>query len=655
MGVIMRLLKKLSKLFIIGLFILFLVIGGLYTYAYFSPKLDIKNANQFYIYDDKEEIVYQGSGNNDWVSLDEISPYFIEAVLSTEDKNFYKHHGFDYLRIIKAMYTNIVSGRIVQGASTISQQYIKNMYLDFDKTWQRKIEEAFLTLRLEVQYEKDEILEGYLNTINFGQGNYGIENASNFYFNKSAKDLTLEEAIILAGVPKAPNKYNPVTDYEKALDRGKIIAKLMLNNDVIDQNTFNNLFKEDISIYGRRNDDNLNMLMYYQDAVYNELETLEEIPDSLIEAGGIKVYTSLNLNAQKIMEENILKYMDDNEESMQVASIIINPKTGGVMALTGGLDYAKSQFNRATQSSRQVGSAIKPFLYYAALENGMVSSSTFLSEPTTFMFSTNQSYSPANYNEKYANKNITMAAALAYSDNIYAVKTHLFLGEETLVNTAKRMGIETELSPIPSLALGTCGLSMFDFARGYTTLASGGYKRNLSFILRVEDMEGNVLYEKKKDNNLVLNESYTYILNEMMTGTYNSSFIDYNTPTVMSIAGKISNKYAIKTGSSGTDCWMVGYNPNVLMMVWNGYDDNKGLEVKDGTISKNIWVDTVENLEIDNEWYQKPDNVIGVPLNAITGEETEDSTKTAIFYYVNGSEYNNQNTEFVFKEKEKAN
>ncbi len=655
MGVIMRLLKKLSKLFIIGLFILFLVIGGLYTYAYFSPKLDIKNANQFYIYDDKEEIVYQGSGNNDWVSLDEISPYFIEAVLSTEDKNFYKHHGFDYLRIIKAMYTNIVSGRIVQGASTISQQYIKNMYLDFDKTWQRKIEEAFLTLRLEVQYEKDEILEGYLNTINFGQGNYGIENASNFYFNKSAKDLTLEEAIILAGVPKAPNKYNPVTDYEKALDRGKIIAKLMLNNDVIDQNTFNNLFKEDISIYGRRNDDNLNMLMYYQDAVYNELETLEEIPDSLIEAGGIKVYTSLNLNAQKIMEENILKYMDDNEESMQVASIIINPKTGGVMALTGGLDYAKSQFNRATQSSRQVGSAIKPFLYYAALENGMVSSSTFLSEPTTFMFSTNQSYSPANYNEKYANKNITMAAALAYSDNIYAVKTHLFLGEETLVNTAKRMGIETELSPIPSLALGTCGLSMFDFARGYTTLASGGYKRNLSFILRVEDMEGNVLYEKKNDNNLVLNESYTYILNEMMTGTYNSSFIDYNTPTVMSIAGKISNKYAIKTGSSGTDCWMVGYNPNVLMMVWNGYDDNKGLEVKDGTISKNIWVDTVENLEIDNEWYQKPVNVIGVPLNAITGEETEDSTKTAIFYYVNGSEYNNQNTEFVFKEKEKAN
>ncbi len=653
MGVIMKILKKFFKVFVFICIICLVICIGLYTYAYFSPKLDIKNANQFYIYDDQENLIYQGSGNNEWVELDEISPYFIEAVLSTEDKNFYKHHGFDYLRIIKAMYTNIKNGAIVQGASTISQQYIKNMYLDFDKTWQRKIEEAFLTLRLEVQYSKDEILEGYLNTINFGNGNYGIENASQFYFNKKARDLTLEESIMLAGVPKAPNKYNPVADYEATINRGKIIAKLMLNNEVIDDKTYNSLFNEKIYIYGKKNEDNLNMLMYYQDAVYNELEKLEEIPDSLIESGGIKIYTSLNIEAQKLMEENILKYMNDEiDDEMQVASIIINPKTGGVMALTGGLDYTKSQFNRATQSSRQVGSAIKPILYYAALENGMVSSSTFLSEPTTFMFSSNQSYSPSNYNEKYGNKNITMAAALAYSDNIYAVKTHLFLGEETLVNTAERMGIKTKLDPIPSLALGTCGLSMFDFARAYTTLASGGYKRELSFILKVEDMEGNILYEKNNDDDLVLNESYTYILNEMMTGTYNANFIDYNTPTVMSIASKISNKYAIKTGSSGTDSWMVGYNPNVLMMVWNGYDDNRELAVKDGTISKNVWVDTVENLEIKKEWYEMPSNVIGVPLNAITGEETDDLSKTSIFYYVNGSEYNNQDIEVVFKEKE---
>ena len=321
------------------------------------------------------------------------------------------------------------------------------------------------------------------------------------------------------------------------------------------------------------------------------------------------------------------------------------------MALTGGIDYALSQYNRAISSKRQVGSSIKPLLYYAALENGMVSSSTFLSEPTTFMFSTNNTYSPSNYNQKYANKNITMAAALAYSDNIYAVKTHLFLGEDVLVNTAKRMGINGDLQAVPSLALGTCELSMLDFARAYTTLASGGYKKELSFIRRVEDMHGNVLYKKDDKQEMVLNGSYTYILNEMMTSTYNSAFIDYSTPTVMSIASKIPGKFAIKTGSSGTDCWMVGYNSNVLMMVWNGYDDNQQLEVKDGTYSKNIWVDTIEKLDISYEWYEMPSNVIGVPLNAITGEETNDEDNMNIFYYVNGSEYNNQDTEFVYKEK----
>ena len=650
MGVNMRLLKKSIRLFcilcVLGLFVVF----GLYLYAYLSPKLDIKNANQFYIYDDQENLVYQGSGNNDWVSLDEISPNLINAVLSTEDKKFYKHHGFDYLRIVKAMYTNIVSGSIVQGASTISQQYIKNMYLDFDKTWERKIEEAFLTLRLEVHYSKDEILEGYLNTINFGQGNYGIENASQFYFNKSAKDLNIEESIMLAAIPKAPNKYNPVTNYDAAISRSKVIASVMLNNDMLDNDTYDKLFISDIEIYGKDNENDLNMLMYYQDADYRELESLDEIPNSLIESGGIKIYTSLNMEAQTKMEDSILKNMNKND--MQVASIIINPNTGGVMALSGGIDYSKSQYNRAISSKRQVGSSMKPFLYYAALENGMVSSSTFLSEPTTFMFSNNKSYSPANYNEKYANKNITMAAALAYSDNIYAVKTHLFLGEETLVNTAKRMGIQGDLEPVPSLALGTSELSMLDFARGYTTLASGGYKRDITFIEKVLDMDGNVLYEKNNKDDLVLNESYTFILNEIMTSTYNSAFVDYNNPTIISLASKISSKYAMKTGSTGTDCWMVGYDSNVLMLTWNGYDDNREMEVKDGSISKNIWVDTVENLSIDKKWYDMPNNVVGIPLNAITGEVTEDMKKTTIFYYVNGSEYNNQDTEFVFKEKD---
>ena len=642
----MRLLKRF-----ILFNILVIIVGciGLYGYAYFSPKLDIRNANQFYIYDDSNELIYQGSGNNEWISLDEVSPYFIDAIISTEDKNFYKHFGFDFMRIGKAMLVNIQNGKIVQGASTISQQYVKNMYLDFDKTWKRKYEEALLTLRLEVHYSKDEILEGYINTINFGQGNYGIENASQYYFNKHAKDLSMEEAIMLAGIPKAPSNYNPVSNYKSSIKRAKLISNLMYENKYINEDVLNTLFINEIDIYGKKSENNLNTLMYYQDAVYRELENLDGIPDSLIEHGGIKIYTSLNLEAQRVMEESINNNISDN--GMQVASIIINPSTGGIMALSGGVDYSSSQYNRAISAKRQVGSAIKPILYYAALENGMVSSSTFLSEPTTFMFSDSNVYSPANFNDKYGNQNITMAPALSYSDNIYAVKTHLFLGEDMLVNTANRMGIKSTLDPLPSLALGTCELSMIDFARAYSTLANEGVKNELSFINKVEDFKGNVLYEKKLDNEMVLNKSYTYILNELMTSTYNSNFVDYNTPTVMSVASKISNKYAIKTGSSGTDSWMVGYNKNVLMLVWNGYDDNRELEVRDGSISKNIWVDTVENLSIEKEWYEMPENVVGIPLNAITGKEENDTSKINVFYYVNGSEYNYTDTEFVYKEK----
>lgn len=645
----MKKVKKIMKFFITSIILFTIIIGALYGYAYFSPKLDIVNTNQLYIYDDNSNLIYQGSGNNEWVSLNEIADDLVNAVISTEDKNFYHHNGFDYFRIAKAMLTNVKSGKITQGASTISQQYIKNMYLEFDKTWKRKFEEALLTLKLEVHYSKDEILEGYLNTINFGQGNYGIENASEYYFNKKASNLTLEEAIILAGIPKSPNYYNPVSNYEASIKRAKIIAKAMLKNKYISEETYNNLFRKSIKIYGQKNENDLKMIMYYQDAVYNELESIETIPKSLIESGGLKIYTSLNVEAQRKMEENIQKYMANSGE-LQVASLIINPKTGGIMALTGGTDYAKSQFNRAISAKRQVGSSIKPLLYYSALENGMVSSSTFLSEPTTFVFSSNKTYAPANYNNKYGNKNITMAAAIAYSDNIYAVKTHLFLGEETLVNTAKRMGIKQQLKAIPSLALGTCELSMLDFARAYSTLASGGYKNELTFINKVEDLNGNILYEKKEKKDLVLNESYTYILNELMTATYNNSFIEYNTPTVMSISSKITKKYAIKTGSSGTDCWMVGYNPDALMMVWNGYDDSKELKVSDGAISKNIWADTMESILKESNWYETPSNIVGVPLDPVTGDKPKDD-KYFMYYYVSGSEYNNQNTEFVYKEK----
>ena len=633
-------------------FISFIVIMvGLYTYAYLSPKLDLKTSGSLYLYDNNNELIYQGSRNNEWANIEDISDYLINATIAVEDKNFYKHNGFDYLRIIKAMYLNIKNGAIVQGASTISQQYIKNLYLDFDQTWERKIEEAFLTLELEVHYEKDEILEGYLNTINYGQGNMGIVNASSYYFNKKPSELTLEEAIMLAGISKNPGAYNPVSDYDACINRAKIVAQAMLNNEYIDEETYNSLFQEKIEIYGQNKTNNLQMIMYYQDAVLDELSNIPEIPESLIDAGGLKIYTTLDMDIQTNMEENILANKVDDE--IQVASIIVDPNTGAIKALTGGMNYATSEYNRAIDSKRQVGSTMKPFLYYAALENNMTMSSTFSSEPTTFNLSNGKTYSPSNADDLYANKEITMAAALALSDNIYAVKTNLFLGVDTMIEVAHRTGITAELNEVASLPLGTSEINLIDFATGYTTFATGGYKKDLYFIERIEDLEGNILYEHEEKNTLVLNPNYTYILNEIMNTTSNDAFVDYTTPTALTIASKFTNKYAIKTGSTNTDFWIVGYNKDALVMTWMGYDDNKYINSKVRTNSKKAWADIIEYVlkDVDTSWYETPKNVVAIPLDAVTGKTTNDSKKAALYYYVKGSEPGVSKEQYVNKEE----
>ena len=644
-------MKFLIKSFIF-LFISFVVLLiGLYTYAYLSPKLDLKTSGSLYLYDNKNDLVYQGSRSNEWANLEDISDNLKNAVIAVEDKNFYNHHGFDYLRIAKAMLTNIKKKSIVQGASTISQQYIKNLYLDFDKTWKRKAEEAMLTLELEVHYDKDDILEGYLNTINYGQGNMGIVNASSYYFNKKPSELTLEEAIMLAGIPKNPAGYNPVSNYEASLKRAWVVAKSMLNNGYIDEDTYNNLFKEKLEIFGQTKNNNLQMIMYYQEAVLNELSNIKKIPASLINAGGLKIYTTLDLKEQTSLENNILSNKVDDE--LQVASVIVDPKTGAVKALTGGMNYAKSQYNRALKSKRQVGSTMKPFLYYAALENNMTMSSSFRSEETTFNLASGKTYAPQNAGNIYASKEITMAAALALSDNIYAVKTNLFLGVDKMIDVAKRTGINANLDEVASLPLGTSEINILDYASGYTTFASGGYQKELYFIEKIEDIDGNVLYEHEDKNRLVINPNYTYILNEMMTSTTNDAYVDYTTPTALNIASTLTHKYALKTGSTNTDYWIVGYNPDRLMMMWMGYDNNKEVNGNVRNNAKKIWALTIEESlnSINTTWYETPKNVIAIPLDAVTGKTTNNQNKVALYYYVKGTEPGVNKEQYVIKEE----
>ena len=631
-------MKKIYKFILISSVTFSIIYFSLYLIAFFTPKLPIRNTNSYHFYDINGNLY--PNDNDKWVKLDEISRDLINATIAVEDKNFYNHIGFDYLRILKALYKNVTSNKTLEGASTITQQYAKNLYLNFDKTLKRKINEAWLTVRLEVQYSKDEILEGYLNTINYG-GIFGIENASEYYFGKSSKELNLAESSMLAGIPKSPNNYSPTINIENAKKRQKTVLQAMLNNNYITKEQYDDAINTNLKYIGSLDNNSSNTIMYYQQAVINELESIKEIPDSFLATGGLKIYTNLDMNAQNTLENSINKYY--KEDSPQIAGIMVNPNNSSIIALIGGKNYKESQFNRAINSKRAVGSTIKPFLYYSALENGFTPSTTFTSEKTTFTFSDGELYSPNNFNDKYPNKSISLVSAIAYSDNVYAVKTHLFLGEKNLVDIASRVGIKEKLDPIPSLALGSIGMSLKDLINGYATLASGGLKEDLHLINKVEDINGKVLYQVREKKELVLNPSLVYILNEMLTSTYNTAFVDYSYPTCYPIASKLTKKYAIKSGTTDVDNLVIGYDNNILLGLWSGYDNNESVPADNSYNLKQVWADTISNYDIENkkEWYDIPNNVIGVIINPIDGTLANNkSKKKTIMYYINGTEPN---------------
>lgn len=634
----LKILILCYKIFCYFVIFIFLALFGFYLYAYITPKIDVQSSNRIILYDDSDEVFYQNTATSSWVSLDEISPYAIKGIVDTEDKNFYSHNGFDYMRIMKALYNDIKAGNLKEGASTISQQYIKNLFLTFDKTWERKLEEAYLTFELEVHYNKNEILEGYMNTINYGAGNYGIEEASLYYFNKHAKDLTLAEASIIVGIPKNPTYYNPVYYYDNAKARQKIVLNSIFNMGHITKEEMENAYNEELSFYGKKSSNFIVSSLYYKDAVMDELNSIDEIPKSLIETGGLKVYTYLNSDAQRNLE-NIISEEMENTGELEVGAMIRSPKNGAIVALIGGTNYNETEYNRVTKAKRQVGSTFKPILYYSALENGMTATSTFVSEKTTFSLGEDESYSPSNFADKYANKSITMADALVLSDNIFAVKTHLFLGTDNLKNTAKRMGIKTSLPSNASLALGTSEINMVDYSNAFQTLANYGIRNNPVYIKKVTDLNDNVIYEAKYEEENVLDKRYVYILNEMLTNSYNYDYIDYASPTLLSVKNLINHKYAVKSGTTDTDYWVVGYNPEALVLVWNGYDDNRSVEKVSSKITKKIWARSIEAYlgEKESAWYNIPRGVTGAIVNPISGSTTDLSVKDLMFY-VKGTE-----------------
>ncbi|WP_285815770.1 transglycosylase domain-containing protein [Thomasclavelia cocleata] len=615
-------MKKLIKIFITILASLAGILLSFYIIAYSMGAPDLNKNRYLKLYDDNQEIYYQSINNytGHYVTLDNVSKYFIDSIVAIEDQHFYEHRGFDPIGIMRAIKVNLTNQKKSQGASTITQQYARLLYLTNEKSWSRKFKEAFLTMQLETHLNKDDILEGYINNVYFGHGIYGIENAAQYFYGKSAKELDLNESSMLAGVVNGPTYFSPLNDQKAARKRQTIVLNALIDCNKINNQQKQQVLKSDLNLATEHKiNDNL-ANNFYKDTVIDELEELGYYNNTYLNQG-LNVYTTFNQGYQKVLEKSAKDYTKDSE--VETSSIVVEPYTSKILALIGGKDYTISQFNRATKSNRQIGSTVKPLLYYLALENGFTPSTTFLDEPTTFKLEDNTTYSPSNYNNKYAYKDITLAQAIAVSDNIFAVKTHLFLGTDNLASLIKKFDIKNVKSNA-SLALGTVNTNIYNLANMYNTLASEGIYNHVYTIEKITNNEGDILYQHKAEDKQMLNQDTCLELSQLLTATFDSTYSTYLQATMA--AYQLDNINACKTGSTDFDNLAVAYNPNILVASWVGYDDNRKMKsTNDKTVAKKTVVDVLNytNENKDVTWYQPTKNIQAIAINPLTGDFDE--------------------------------
>jgi len=634
----------MTKVFVIGGIAAILTALGIYFAAYLLKPPPLEPTQNTSIYSVAGNVVGEenGMGNRYWVELEEMSPHIIDASLMIEDQDFFQHHGLHFKRIAGAALENIQSMSLSEGASTITQQLARNLYLTHEKSWVRKIKEAFYALRLEAHYSKEEILEAYLNTAYYGHGNYGVEAASRYFFDKSAADLTLADSALLAGVPKGATYYSPFNNMKNASDRQELILNVMQQEGVISSKEEKQANTEEIDFQNPENIEKETVGPYFQDAVIKEASQLLDINEADVRSGGFNIHTTLNADLQKLLEAQVNTTFDDNSK-MQIGAMAMNPHNGAILALIGGRDYDKSQFNRAINANRNAGSTFKPFLYYAALENGFTANTMLMSEPTEFTLSNGEVYQPSNYNGYYAHRPITLAQALALSDNIYAMKTNMHLGPGELVSTAEDFGLTSELQDVPSLALGSGSVTVYEMVQGYSMIANGGKDVTGHTIEYITNAEGNLIYtreEAPEDN--VLDPQSTFILSHLMTGMFDRELDGYMSVTGSGIADDLTRLYGGKSGSTSADSWMIGFSPSLVTGIWTGYDDNRTLEIVDEfSYAKEVWAGFMEKAHEGrpNEHFPAPEGVVGVPIDPVTGKRATPACETSrMMYFASGTE-----------------
>ncbi|MFH1542482.1 MAG: PBP1A family penicillin-binding protein [bacterium] len=577
-------------------------------------------STQLYSLDGKVLARLHREENRRVIPLSQISPYFIKAVVATEDPNFFNHHGLDFSGIVRAAVKNVMYGRVVEGGSTITQQLARNIFLTRKKKLTRKIGEAILAMQIERYYSKEEILELYFNQVYLGHNTYGLESAASLYFNKKAQELTLPEAAMLAGLIRGPELYSPFRNPERGKARQLFVLGKMLQHKVITDRDYKLAAIAELEYFPENLKRKGEIAPYFISYVLKEL--IDKYGEEEVYHGGLKVYTTLDSLMQTTAEDVVTRYVSAEGSKYnfsQSALLSIDPRTGYIKAMVGGVNFHESKFNRATQAKRQPGSTFKPFVYTAAMEQGVSPGEILVDEPTTFEVWPNEwnpdgTWTPLNFTKQFYGP-VTVRYALEKSLNIPAIKLTERVGINSVIDVAKRMGITSHIEPGLAICLGVSEVTLLELTSAFTPFANSGIRVEPTAVVRVENRDGVVLYKHLIKEKQAIEPNTAALMVDLMSGVLKRG---------TGVRGQINRPAAAKTGTTENykDAWFIGFVPQLATGVWVGNDNNVSMEgVAEVAVCPRIWK-TYNDIVLANEpviYFPKPEGLVEVEICSATG------------------------------------
>jgi 1A family penicillin-binding protein len=573
------------------------------------------------------------------VPLDRISPHVVSAIVAVEDRRFYDHHGVDPIRIVGAALHDLRQRGAEQGASTLTQQLAKQAFLTRDKTVRRKLREAILAIRLERLFTKNQILEMYLNKVYFGDGLHGIEAAALGFFGKHADELDVAEGALLAGLVKAPSTYAPTVDLDRATERRNLVLQVMLDSGAIDGSTYAEAVAMDVVLS--------NGLLpaadagrYFREEVRREL--VQRFGAERVYQGGLRVYTTLDPDMQRAAEREVARALamierrqrkrrsGEEDDPLQAALVALDPAMGQIRAMVGGRDFSSSEFNRATQARRQPGSAFKPFVYAAALEQGY-SAATMIDGLARPVSAASGEWVPEDAHVE--DDSMSMRSALRLSSNRAAVRMLETVGISNVLDSAERLGIGSQ-PRVPSVALGSGDVTLLSMTRAFAAFANGGVMTTPTILRRVEAIDGQLLYEATPDASRAVTATTAFIVTSML-----ADVIDFGTGRQARQAG-FTKPAAGKTGTTNDyrDAWFVGYTPHLATGVWIGFDRPRTIVGNGyaGQIAAPLWGRFMASATGSDPAspFVVPDVMVSVDICRVSGERAHEACQRAEVSYV---------------------